>query len=80
MQGVSKKELHNGIPNVTVRRVLRKRLHLKACKLSIVQRSSANVFVTLVTLQHLEYRCEALFFLNTLYKKFPIRLHDVVLN
>jgi hypothetical protein len=32
------KELYNGIPNVTVWRVLRKTLHLKAYKLSIVQR------------------------------------------
>jgi hypothetical protein len=50
------KEIYNGIPNVTVLRVLRKRLHLNAHKLSIVQymeRSivctplSVNVFVTL---------------------------------
>jgi hypothetical protein len=34
---VFQKELYNGIPNVTVWRVLRKRLHLKAYKLSIVQ-------------------------------------------
>jgi hypothetical protein len=32
-----KKELNNSIPNVTVRQVLRKRLHLKAYKLPIVQ-------------------------------------------
>jgi hypothetical protein len=37
MQGVSKKELYNDIPNVTAWRVLRKRLLLKAHKLSIVQ-------------------------------------------
>jgi hypothetical protein len=37
MQGVSKKELYNGITNVALWRVLRKRLHLKAYKLSIVQ-------------------------------------------
>jgi hypothetical protein len=51
------KELYNGISNVTVWRVLRKRLHLKAYKLSIqgVERwiiymyLSTNVFVTLVT-------------------------------
>jgi hypothetical protein len=30
--GCFKKELYNGIPNVAVWRVLRKRLHLKACK------------------------------------------------
>jgi hypothetical protein len=34
---VFQKELYNSIPNVTVWRVLRKRLHLKAYKLSIVQ-------------------------------------------
>jgi hypothetical protein len=34
---VFQKELYNGIPNVTVWRVLRKRLHLKAYKLSTVQ-------------------------------------------
>jgi hypothetical protein len=34
---MSQKELYNGIPNVTVWRVLRKRLHLKAEKVSIVQ-------------------------------------------
>jgi hypothetical protein len=37
MQGVQKKKLCNGIPNVIVRRVLRKRLYLMAYKLSIVQ-------------------------------------------
>jgi hypothetical protein len=31
------KELYNGTPNVTVWRVLRKRLHVEAYKLSIVQ-------------------------------------------
>jgi hypothetical protein len=31
------KELYNGIPNVTLWRVLRKYLHLKANKLSFVQ-------------------------------------------
>jgi hypothetical protein len=36
--GCVKKELYNNdIPNVTVWRVLRKRLHLKAYKLAIVQ-------------------------------------------
>jgi hypothetical protein len=34
---VFQKELCNGIPNVTLWRVLRKRLHFKAYKLSIVQ-------------------------------------------
>jgi hypothetical protein len=32
-----KKELYNGIPNITVWRLLRRRLYLKAYKLSIVQ-------------------------------------------
>jgi hypothetical protein len=41
------KELYSGIQNVTVWRVLRKRLHLKACNLSIVH--------------HLGYHCKALF-------------------
>jgi hypothetical protein len=36
LQGFQK-ELYTGIPNVTVWRVLRKRLHLQACKVSIVQ-------------------------------------------
>jgi hypothetical protein len=34
---VFQKERYNGIPNVTVWRVLRKRLHSKACKRSIVE-------------------------------------------
>jgi hypothetical protein len=55
---VFQKELHNGIPNVGVWRVLRKRLHLKAYKLSIVQGVeqwtvctplSVNIFITLAT-------------------------------
>jgi hypothetical protein len=53
------KELHSSIPNVTVWRVLGKRLHLKAYRLSIPHLCttlSVNVFVT-----HLEYYCEALF-------------------
>jgi hypothetical protein len=33
---VFRKELYSGIPNVTMWRVLRKRLHLKAYKLAIV--------------------------------------------
>jgi hypothetical protein len=45
MQGVSK-ELYNGIPNVTVWRALRKRLHLKVYKLFIVQHLEATcIFV-----------------------------------
>jgi hypothetical protein len=63
-------EPYNGIPNVTVWRVLRKRLHLKAYKLSIVHHLeqwivctllSVNIIVTLATQQHLEYLCKALF-------------------
>jgi NAD(P)-dependent dehydrogenase (short-subunit alcohol dehydrogenase family) len=34
---VFQKELHNGIPNATVWRVFRKRLHLKVYKPSIIQ-------------------------------------------
>jgi hypothetical protein len=56
---MSQKELYNAIPNVTVWRVLRKRLYLKAYKLSIVQ--SVNVFVTLATRSHLEYYCKSIF-------------------
>jgi hypothetical protein len=39
VHGMFQKEFYNGIqiPNVTVRGVLRKRLHLKEYKLSIVQ-------------------------------------------
>jgi hypothetical protein len=48
------KELYNGIPNVTVWRLLRKRLYLKTYKLSIVQH------LTISTRQHLEYHCTAL--------------------
>jgi hypothetical protein len=57
IHGVSK-EFYNGIPNITVWRVLRKRLTLKAYKLLIVQclerlivytPLSVNVFVTLAT-------------------------------
>jgi hypothetical protein len=53
-----KKLVYNGIPNVAVWRVLRKCLHLKAYKLSIVQGVErrivcmplrVNVFVTLAT-------------------------------
>jgi hypothetical protein len=64
------KEIYNGSPNVIVWRVLRKRLYLKACKLSIVQHferwivftsSSVNVFVTLTKQQHLIYHCKVLF-------------------
>jgi hypothetical protein len=59
---VFKKELYNGIPNVTVWRVLRKRLRLKVYKrLMIFMPLSVNIFVTLATQQHLEYHCTALF-------------------
>jgi hypothetical protein len=37
MYRLFKKELYNNIPNATVWRVLRKRLHLKAYKQSVVQ-------------------------------------------
>jgi hypothetical protein len=37
MQTVFQKEIYDGIPNVTVWQVLRKPLHLKAYKLSVVQ-------------------------------------------
>jgi hypothetical protein len=59
----------NGIPNDTVRRLLRKRLHLKAYKLSIVQGVkrgivctllSVNVFITIATWYHLEYYCNTM--------------------
>jgi hypothetical protein len=67
---VFRKELYNGIPNVTVWRVLRKRLHSKKYKLCIVRGVqrwlvctplSVNVFLTLATQQRLEYHCKALF-------------------
>jgi hypothetical protein len=70
MYRVFQKELYNGIANVTVWRVLRKRLHLKAYKLSIMQDVvqwvvctplSINVFVKIATQQHLEYDCKTLF-------------------
>jgi hypothetical protein len=59
------KELYNGNPNVTVWRMLRKRLHLKVHKLFIAQRLerwtvltslSVNSFVTLAIQLHLVYR------------------------
>jgi hypothetical protein len=43
IQGVSK-ELNNGIPNVTVWRMLKKRLHLKAYNLSIDQQLWVSVY------------------------------------
>jgi hypothetical protein len=46
------KELYSGVPNVTVWRVLRKRLHLKAYKLSIVQHlDQSRIVVSHVTLR-----------------------------
>jgi hypothetical protein len=66
---VLQKELYSCIQTVTVWRVLRKLLHLKAYKLSIVQHHgwlmvcmplSLNVFITLATQWNLEYRCKAL--------------------
>jgi hypothetical protein len=56
---VIQEELYNGTPNLTVWRVLRKHLHLKVYKLSIVQ--SVNVFVTLAKQYDLEYICNAIF-------------------
>jgi hypothetical protein len=48
IQGVLK-QLYIGIPNVTVWRVLRKRLHLKANKQSIVQHLKTLIVAKLVT-------------------------------
>jgi hypothetical protein len=53
---VFKKELYNDIPNVAVLRVLRKRLHLKAYKLFIVQG-------TRLSLSWFAFKCKR--FLNT---------------
>jgi hypothetical protein len=71
MYRVFQKELYNDVQwySISVWRVLRKRLHLKAYKLSVVQylerwivcTLSLNVFVTLTTQQYLEYQCKALF-------------------
>jgi hypothetical protein len=47
--------------NVIVWWVLRKRLHSEAYRLFRVLALSVNVFVTLATQQHLEYRCKSLF-------------------
>jgi hypothetical protein len=50
---VFQKELYNGIPNVTVWRALRKRLHLKEYKLSIVEqrfRNTRHIWNTIVEL------------------------------
>jgi hypothetical protein len=67
---VFKKELYNGIPNVTLWRLLRKCLRLEMYKLSIVQGVewwivctplNVKIFVALATKQHLEYHCKALF-------------------
>jgi hypothetical protein len=43
---VFQNEFHNGIPNVAVWRVLRKCLHLKAYKLSVVQHLNTRYTVT----------------------------------
>jgi hypothetical protein len=43
---VFQKELYNGIPNVSVWRVSRKPLHLKAYKLSIVQGAERWIVAT----------------------------------
>jgi hypothetical protein len=67
---IFQKELYIGILNVTVWRMLRKCLHLKAYKLSNFQGDvrwiactpvSVNIFVTPATQQHLAYHCIALF-------------------
>jgi hypothetical protein len=70
---VFKKILYNGIPNIAVWRMLRKRLRLKSYELSIVQHVehlerwivckplSRNVFVILATQLHLECNCKARF-------------------
>jgi hypothetical protein len=47
---VLQKEFCNDIPNVTVWRVLRKRLHLKAYKLPIVQGVHSNYWNSIVKL------------------------------
>jgi hypothetical protein len=43
IEKLHKKELYYRIPNVSVWRVLRKRLHLKAYKLSIVQHHKRSI-------------------------------------
>jgi hypothetical protein len=67
MQGVSEKELY---PNSTVWPLLRKSLHFKAYKLSIIQHLERwtvcmplreKVFVTIATQYYLEYHYKALF-------------------
>jgi hypothetical protein len=47
---VFQKELYNGILNVAVWKVLRKSLHLKAYKLSIVQDNYQHCHVSLFTI------------------------------
>jgi hypothetical protein len=72
--GCFKKELCCGIPNVTVWRVLRKRLHFNAYKLSICTPFNVNFFVTVATQQYLEYHCKAVFETPRILKreiKFP---------
>jgi hypothetical protein len=65
MHGVSKRVLQ--LYSSTAWRVLRKRLHLKAYKLSIVEHLirlyafECKCFLTLATQQHLECHCKALF-------------------
>jgi hypothetical protein len=70
MSIVFQKELYNSILNITVRRVLRKRLLLKAYKLFAVQgverwivRTPLRVIasVTLAAQKYLEYYCKVLF-------------------
>jgi hypothetical protein len=77
----------NDIPNVTVWRVLRKRLHLKTYKLSIVEHFerwiictslSWNVFVTLATQYNLEYYGKALFETLWITQSYGIRIAQLV--
>jgi hypothetical protein len=53
--GCLKKKVCNGIPNVTVWRVLLKRVHLEAYKLSIVQHLERQI----------DYTASSLYFRNT---------------
>jgi hypothetical protein len=79
---VFQKYIYNCIPEATVWGMLRKHLHLKKYKLSIVQGIERwivymplciNSFVTLATQQHLEYHRKDLL-------KHPTLLAEVTLN
>jgi hypothetical protein len=52
---VFRKELHDGISNLTVWRVLRKSLRLKAFKLSIIQDVELGVFFYIMTVLNTVY-------------------------